>query len=201
MQDEDTDRAVLAAQDYVNNKMQPADLVALVSLSTGPEHGPGLYGEQAALLKGLRSTTAPMPPGFAGGGDGTTDGTSDDASEFFGRRHRVQRAQHRPRAARDPHHCEEPGARRSAQVDAVLFGRADAATESKTRRACVRRRTKPRARTWQSTRSTRAGLQALPPVGDASKGSLRGKCCYTAGKAKCSRSSTQTLLRRKRLRT
>ena len=35
MQPEDIDRAVEAAQDYIKNKMQPADLVASVSMSTG----------------------------------------------------------------------------------------------------------------------------------------------------------------------
>src|SRR5271156_1178621 len=35
MQDEDTDRAVDAATKYVNTQMEPADLVALVSMSTG----------------------------------------------------------------------------------------------------------------------------------------------------------------------
>src|SRR6201989_1788820 len=35
MQPEDVDRAVESAQDYVNKKMQPADLVALVSMATG----------------------------------------------------------------------------------------------------------------------------------------------------------------------
>src|ERR1700720_2777914 len=34
MQPEDIDRAVEAAQDYVKKKMQPADLVALVSMAT-----------------------------------------------------------------------------------------------------------------------------------------------------------------------
>src|SRR3982074_158104 len=35
MQREDIDRAVEAAKDYINKKMQPADLVSLVSLDTG----------------------------------------------------------------------------------------------------------------------------------------------------------------------
>jgi len=35
MQPEDIDRAVQSAQDYVSKKMQPADLVALVSMATG----------------------------------------------------------------------------------------------------------------------------------------------------------------------
>jgi VWFA-related protein len=43
MQPEDIDRAVEAAQDYVNKKMQPADLVALVEHGYGVEHGPGLH--------------------------------------------------------------------------------------------------------------------------------------------------------------
>ncbi len=43
MQPEDIDRAVEAAQDYIKKKMQPADLVALVSMSTGLEYGSGLH--------------------------------------------------------------------------------------------------------------------------------------------------------------
>ena len=43
MQPEDIDRAVESAEDYINKKMQPADLVASGEYGHGSEHGPGLY--------------------------------------------------------------------------------------------------------------------------------------------------------------
>ena len=53
MQDEDIDRAVDAAKDYVNKQMQPADLVSLVSMSTGLTLDHDFTSDKAALLKGL----------------------------------------------------------------------------------------------------------------------------------------------------
>ena len=47
MQDEDIDRAVDGATAYVNKQMQPADLVALVSAQHRPHHGSGLHRRQA----------------------------------------------------------------------------------------------------------------------------------------------------------
>ena len=53
MQDEDTDRAVDAALKYVNTQMQPADLVALVSLNTGLSMDQDFTADKPALLRGL----------------------------------------------------------------------------------------------------------------------------------------------------
>src|SRR4029077_16623667 len=53
MQPEDIDRAVESAQDYVNKKMQPADLVALVSMATGLSMDQDFTSDKATLLKGL----------------------------------------------------------------------------------------------------------------------------------------------------
>ncbi len=52
MQPEDTQRAVESAQDYVNKKMQPADLVALVSMDTGLSMDQDFTSDNSALLKG-----------------------------------------------------------------------------------------------------------------------------------------------------
>src|ERR1700722_14522415 len=64
MQDEDIDRAVDAAQDYVNKQMQPADLVALVSLSTGLTMDQDFTSDKAALLKGLAKYNGTDTTGF-----------------------------------------------------------------------------------------------------------------------------------------
>jgi VWFA-related protein len=82
MQDEDTDRAVQAAQDYVNKQMQPADLVALVSLSTGLSMDQDFTSDKPSLLRKLAAYNGTDSSGFAAGGNGSTDATSDDASSF-----------------------------------------------------------------------------------------------------------------------
>ena len=53
MQDEDIDRAVDAAKKYVNEKMQPADLVAMVSMSTGLNMDQDFTSDKSALLRVL----------------------------------------------------------------------------------------------------------------------------------------------------
>src|SRR5260370_20987420 len=53
MQPEDTDRAVEAAKDYINKKMQPADLVALVSMSTALSMDQAFTADKGALLEGV----------------------------------------------------------------------------------------------------------------------------------------------------
>ena len=53
MQDEDIDRAVEAAEKYVKTQMQPADLVALVSMSTGLTMDQDFTSNKEALLRGL----------------------------------------------------------------------------------------------------------------------------------------------------
>jgi VWFA-related protein len=82
MQDEDIDRAVDAATDYVNKQMAPADLVALVSMSTGLSMDQDFTSNRQALLRGLAKYNGDDETGFANGGTGTTDGTSDDTTAF-----------------------------------------------------------------------------------------------------------------------
>ncbi len=61
MQDEDIDRAVDAADDYVNKQMQPADLVALVSLSTGLTMDQDFTSDKASAAQRSRQVQrAPM---------------------------------------------------------------------------------------------------------------------------------------------
>src|SRR5437867_103431 len=83
MQPEDIDRAVEAAQDYVNKKMQQADLVALVSLSTSLTMDQDFTADKATLLKGLGKYNGSDGTGFANGNEGgSSDATADDASSF-----------------------------------------------------------------------------------------------------------------------
>ncbi len=51
MQPEDIDRAVDSAKNFINKQMQPADLVALVSLSTGLTLDQDFTQDKAALAQ------------------------------------------------------------------------------------------------------------------------------------------------------
>ncbi|MDQ2924542.1 MAG: VWA domain-containing protein, partial [Acidobacteriota bacterium] len=82
MQDEDIDRAIDAAKNYVNKQMQPADLVALVSLSTGLTMDQDFTADKTLLLRGLAKYNGSDATGFANGGTGSTDATPDDAGSF-----------------------------------------------------------------------------------------------------------------------
>ena len=103
MQPEDIDRAVQSAQDFVNKQMQPADLVAMVSLDTALTMDQDFTANKPALLKALAKYNGTDSTGLAAGGTtGSSSGTADDASSFVRRRQRVRRPQHRPRALRHP---------------------------------------------------------------------------------------------------
>ena len=82
MQDEDVDRAVDAATKYVNTEMQPADLVALVSMSTGLSMDQDFTSDKTALLHAIGAYNGSDTTGLANGATGSTDGTSDDTTQF-----------------------------------------------------------------------------------------------------------------------
>ena len=107
MQPEDIDRAVEAAQDYVNKKMQPADLVALVSMATGLSMDQDFTSDKAALLKGLGSTTEPKARGSPTETRGNLGWNRRRCFEFYRGRQRVQLAEYGSRAVCDPDDCEE----------------------------------------------------------------------------------------------
>ena len=128
MQPEDIDRAVEAAQDYINKKMQPADLVALVSLATRLSMDQDFTADKAALLKGVGKYNGTEGTGFANGNEGgDSGGTADDASSFTADDSEYNSFEHGPRVVCDSHDCEGAGEGGSAEEHAVLQRRADAA--------------------------------------------------------------------------
>jgi VWFA-related protein len=181
MQDEDIDRAVDAANDYVNKQMQPADLVALVSMSTGLTMDQDFTADKAALLRGLSKYNGTDTTGFANGGTGSTDGTSDDTTAF---------------AADDTEYNSLNTDRELLAIRSIAKS-LEKVEQKKSMlyfsggltRNGIENQASLRAATNEATKANLAiysvdtrGLQALPPVGDASKGSLRGNSAYS-GKA------------------
>jgi VWFA-related protein len=88
MQPEDLDRSVAAAQDFLKNKMQPADLVALVSLGNTLKVDQDFTTDKDALIKEVGVYNGTEGQGFALGATANsnqvedTTGYTADESEY-----------------------------------------------------------------------------------------------------------------------
>ena len=181
MQDEDIDRAVDVANDYVNKTMQPADLVALVSMSTGLSMDQDFTSDKPALLRGLAKYNGSDESGFANGGTGSTDATSDDTTAFAAddTEYNSLNTDRELLAIR----AISKSLERVDQKKSMLYFSGGLTRNGIENQASLRAATNEAAKANLAIYSVDTrGLQALPPVGDASKGSLRGNSAYS-GKA------------------
>jgi VWFA-related protein len=178
MQDEDIDRAVDAAKNYVNKQMQPADLVAMVSMSTGLSLDQDFTSNKPALLRVLAGYNGDDDTGFAAGTTGTTAGTPDNAGAF---------------AADDTEYNNLNTDRELLAIRAIskslehvderksmLYFSGGLSRNGIENQASLRAATNEAAKANLAIYSVDSrGLQAMPPGGDASQGSLRGTAAYS----------------------
>lgn len=178
MQDDDIDRAVDAATHYVNDQMQPADLVAMVSMSTGLSLDQDFTNDKQVLLNVLKRYNGDDSSGFAAGTTGTSDGTSDDASSFVAddsefNSLNTDRELFAIRAI-------AKSLERIDQRKSMLYFSGGLSRNGIENQASLRSATNEAAKANMAIYSVDSrGLQALSPVGDATKGSLRGTAAYT----------------------
>jgi VWFA-related protein len=181
MQPEDIDRAVQAAQDYVNKKMQPADLVALVSMATGLSMDQDFTSDKAALLKGLGKYNGTEGTGFANGNEGgNSGGTSDDASSFT-----ADDSEYNSLNTDRELYAIRTIAKSLERVDqrkSMLYFSGGLTRQGIENQASMRAATNEAVKANMAIYSVDSrGLEAVPPVGNASKGSLRGTASYSGG--------------------
>ena len=183
MQVEDLDRAVEAARDYVNKKMQPADLVALISLGTSLSMDQDFTQDKAALLRGIGKYNGSEGQGMGAGGDGTTEGTADDSSLF----HADDSEFNAMNTDRELLAIQtiSKSLERVDQRKSMLYFSGGLTRQGIENQASLRAATNAAVRANLAIYSADSrGLQALPPVGDASTGSLRGTSAYSGGAMK-----------------
>jgi VWFA-related protein len=181
MQPEDIDRAVESAQDYVNKKMQPADLVALVSMATGLSMDQDFTSDKAALLKGLGKYNGTEGTGFANGNEGgNSGGTSDDASSFT-----ADDSEYNSLNTDRELYAIRTIAKSLERVDqrkSLLYFSGGLTRQGIENQASMRAATNEAVKANMAIYSVDSrGLEAMPPVGNASKGSLRGTAAYSGG--------------------
>ena len=179
MQDDDIDRAVEAAQKYVNTQMQPADLVALVSFATALNMDQDFTADKQSLLRGLGKYNGTDQTAFNNGSaGGTTNGTSDDASTFTtdDTEYNNLNTDRELYAIRQIAQSLE----RVTQRKSLLYFSGGLSRNGIENQASLRAATNEAAKAKMAIYSVDSrGLQALPPVGDATQGSLRGTAAYT----------------------
>ncbi|WP_260703891.1 VWA domain-containing protein [Edaphobacter flagellatus] len=181
MQPEDIDRAVESATDYINKKMQPADLVALVSMSTALSMDQDFTADKAALLRGVGRYNGTEGTGFANGNEGgNSGGTSDDSSSFT-----ADDSEYNALNTDRELYAIRTIAKSLERVDqrkSLLYFSGGLTRQGIENQASMRAATNAAVRANMAIYSVDSrGLQALPPVGDASKGSLRGTAAYSGG--------------------
>jgi len=82
MEPEQIDRSVEAAKKFVNTKMQPADLMALVSLATNMRVDLDFTDEKTKLLAALTAYNSGQGQGFENGDTGSAEGAAETSGAF-----------------------------------------------------------------------------------------------------------------------
>jgi VWFA-related protein len=82
MEPDQIDRCVESAKKYINGQMRPADIVALVSLSTNMRVDLDFTDDKTKILSVLSSYSSGSGEGFAMGDTGSAEGTAETGGSF-----------------------------------------------------------------------------------------------------------------------
>ena len=179
MQPEDLDRCVKAARDFLTNKMQPADLVALVSLGDTLKVDQDFTADKAVLANEVGIYNGTQGQGFAQGATSNsnqaedTTGYTPDESEYNDLN--TDRELFALRAISKS--LEKITVKKS-----LLYFSGGISRDGIENQASLRAAINASVRANLSIYSVDTrGLQAVLPLGDASTGSTRGSGAFNGG--------------------
>ena len=179
MQPEDLDRSVEAAQDFLKKKMQPADVVALVSLGDTLKVDQDFTTDKNALINEVGVYNGTEGQGFAGGADANsnqvedTTGYTPDESEYNDLN--TDRELFALRAV-------AKSLEKITEKKSLLYFSGGISRDGIENQASLRAAINAAVRANLAIYSVDTrGLQAIWPLGDASTGSLRGTGAYNGG--------------------
>jgi len=172
MQPEDLDRCVEAARDFLSKKMQPADLVALVSLGDTLKVDQDFTSDKSALANEVGMYNGTEGQGFAQGANSTsnqvedTTGYTPDESEYNDLN--TDRELFALRAI-------SKSLEKITEKKSLLYFSGGISRDGIENEASLRAAINSAVRANLSIYSVDTrGLQTISPLGDASTGSLRG---------------------------
>lgn len=178
MEPDDIDRAVSAAQKYVDTQMAPADLVAVISLASSMRVDQDFTNDKTRLAAVLRGYTSGEGQGFQNGDTGTAEGTADTGNSFV-----ADDSEYNQFNTDRKLQAIQSVAKSLAKIDqkkSIIYfsnGVSRSGIENQVElRAAVN--TAVQANVALYTLDVR-GLQAFPPGGEAQSASLRGRAAYS----------------------
>ena len=179
MQPEDLDRSVDAARDFLTKKMQPADLVALVSLGDTLKVDQDFTADKTALGREVGVYNGTEGVGFAEGATSNSNQTEDttgytpDESEYNDLN--TDRELFALRAV-------AKSLEKITEKKSMLYFSGGISRDGIENQASLRTAINAAVRANLAIYSVDTrGLQAVSPLGDASTGSLRGSGAYNGG--------------------
>ena len=179
MQPEDLDRSVLAAQEFLKNKLQPADLVALVSLGDTLKVDQDFTADKQALINEVAVYNGTEGQGFAQGATANsnqvedTTGYTPDESEYNDLN--TDRELFALRAV-------SKSLEKITEKKSLLYFSGGISRDGIENQASLRSAVNAAVRANLASYSVDTrGLQAISPLGDASVGSLRGNGAANGG--------------------
>src|SRR5271168_2035407 len=172
MQPEDIDRSVDAAKNYINKQMQPADLVAVVSLNTDLSLDQDFTANKAALLHAVGTYNGSEGQGFAPGATSTTN-TVEDSTAYT-----ADESEYNDINTDRELFAISTISKSLAYIEekkSLLYFSGGISRDGIENQASLRNAINAAVRANLSIYSVDTrGLQAISPLGDATTGSLRG---------------------------
>ena len=178
MEPDEVDRAIQAAEQYIDKQMSPADLVSVVSLATSLEVKLDFTADRQQIRRVVESFDAASGQGFEQGLTGTTEGTPDTGQSFTAdeTEYNIFNVDFRLEALRSLARMLS-GIEQKKSVIYISNGMTRTGIENQAAlRAAINAAV--RANVAIYTMDIR-GLQALVPGGDAQQASLRGQAAYS----------------------
>jgi VWFA-related protein len=176
MQPEDLERAQDAARDYVNKKMQPADLVAVVSLDQSLSLDQDFTANKQQLLNAVNKYSGTQGAGFQSGSTSTTNQV-EDTTAFT-----PDEQEYNDVNTDRELFAFEDIAHSLAYINekkSLLYFSGGIQRDGIENQASLHAAINASVRANMSIYSVDArGLEAISPLGDASTGSLRGTSGY-----------------------
>jgi VWFA-related protein len=179
MQPEDLDRSVDAARDFLKKKLQPADLVALVSLGDSLKVDQDFTADKDALVHEVGAYNGTEGQGFAPGSTANsnqvedTTGYTPDESEYNDLN--TDRELFALRAI-------SKSLEKISEKKSLLYFSGGISRDGIENQASLRAAINAAVRANLAVYSVDTrGLQAISPLGDASTGSIRGQGAYNGG--------------------
>jgi VWFA-related protein len=179
MQPEDLDRSVEAAKDFLDKKMQPADLVALVSLGDTLKVDQDFTADKAALTREVGTYNGAEGQGFAAGATADSNQAEDatdytpDESEYNDLN--TDRELFALRAV-------AKSLEKITEKKSLLYFSGGISRDGIENQASLRAAINAAVRANLAIYSVDTrGLEAVSPIGDASKGSVRGSGAFNGG--------------------